>query len=356
MQQSANVLIFGGGPAGSATALRLCKHGYKPTIVERSAFQAKRVGETLLPAGEGYLRSLGVWDRFEREQFKLSPGIASAWGSENLTQSSFLFQPFSAGWHLDRVRFDRMLLDACRECGCNVMASTGPINISRVSQRWEVAFASLSCRADWLVDATGRAASVATRQDASRIAKDRLMALVGYADEPKERLFGSQLLVESARKGWWYSAGLPDGRLVVAFLTDADMLPRHVEDRLVLWNSSMRETHHTIKRIRSPDSCGPLRLVNANTSRLDQVEGQGWLAVGDAAIALDPLSGNGIIRAMQTGMAAAEAIMAGGDPSSLKIYIDLVSSIASDNAVDRRDSYNREKRWDHPFWQRRWEM
>ena len=348
-----NVSIVGGGPAGCAVALRLVQQGYTPTILERSAFKTSRVGEALLPAAEGLLRALDLWKRFEEEQFELSPGIVSAWGSERLTQSSFLFQPFSIGWNLDRVRFDRMLLDVCRDRGCCVVTSTGPTKISRTGKGWDVAFGSRTLQADWLVDATGRAASVATRLGAARIAKDHLMALVGYTDEPDESHCGTQLLVESVSNGWWYTAGLPDRRTVAAFLSDADMLPRHVDDRLEAWYEFMRETRHTIQRVRSPGSCGPLRLVNANTSRLNQVAGDDWLAVGDAAIALDPLSGNGIIRALQTGIAAADVIMAGGDRSSLKLYEQVVANIASNALVLSRTAYQKESRWDHPFWQRR---
>lgn len=352
-RENTRVLIVGGGPAGCAAALQLVRHGYTPTIIERSSFKTPRAGEALLPAAEGLLRALGVWERFEAEHFEASPGIVSAWGSAELTHSSFLFQPFSSGWNLDRVRFDHMLLKVCRDRGCRVVETNGPMRMSRTGKTWDVTVATRTFRTDWLVDATGRAASVATRLGPVRIVKNRLMALIGYAEPPDETGYGSQLLVESVHNGWWYSAGLPDGRFVVAFLTDADIISRHVEDRRVLWNCAMRESQHTIERVRFPDACGRLRLVNANTSRLDHVAGDGWIAIGDAAIALDPLSGNGIIRALQTGIAAADVIVAGGDPSSLELYCQVVANIASDDVVRSRENYRKETRWNHPFWQRR---
>lgn len=116
----------------------------------------------------------------------------------------------------------------------------------------------------------------------------------------------------------------------------------------------IHETTHTIERIQTGSTDELPRLVNANTSWLDQVVGNGWLATGDAAIALDPLSGNGIIRAMRTGIEAAEYVLTGGSKQAMDRYEDFIQSIARENLVHHQSAYGRETRWqDQEFWQRR---
>ncbi|QDT03109.1 Putative FAD-dependent oxidoreductase LodB [Rubripirellula lacrimiformis] len=344
---------MGGGPAGCAMALRLMQNGCTPTILERSSFSTSRVGEALLPEAEGLLKTLDVWDQFKREDFEPTSGIVSAWGSDKTAVSSFLFQPFSQGWNLDRAHFDRMLLCECAGRGCHVDRPAGPMRVSKSGTVWNVQIGSKSYQADILVDATGRSASIATRLGATRVPGNRLMALVGYMrtsdlDDPR-------LLIESAPSGWWYSAGLPNDQLVVAYLTDADLIPRHVNERTDWWRHLVRRLPHTSQRIEATSLLEPLRLVNANTSWLDESSGEGWIAIGDAAISLDPLSGNGIIRALKTGIAAAESVVSErSDFATSRFFGDLIHSLARESTEQSRLTHQRETRWeDQVFWQRR---
>jgi flavin-dependent dehydrogenase len=97
-------------------------------------------------------------------------------------------------------------------------------------------------------------------------------------------------------------------------------------------------------------------VVLANSSRLADVVGPGWLAVGDAALAHDPLSSQGIASALLLGLAAADAIRdhLDGRPGALIPYQNLVQRLSDEYQRGLAYYYRQERRWpDAPFWARR---
>jgi flavin-dependent dehydrogenase len=165
----------------------------------------------------------------------------------------------------------------------------------------------------------------------------------------------SRLLIESTPNGWWYSAGLPEKRMIVVYLSDSDLIPRSRPQREHHWRQQLSEAAHTSRRLgRSADET-TCRVVCANTSRLTHATGAGWIAVGDAAIALDPLSGNGIVRAFISAIAAADSIHVSPRPGTANDTYETYISATWENAiVASQETYQLEMRWvDHRFWQRR---
>ena len=95
----------------------------------------------------------------------------------------------------------------------------------------------------------------------------------------------------------------------------------------------------------------------ARSSRLDMVVGPGWLATGDAAYSIDPLSGRGIASALLTGRAAGEtarAMIAGDTHGDAMAYPQLIDELHRDGFTRQTEAYEDERRWPQaPFWRRR---
>ncbi|CAM5482815.1 hypothetical protein SAVIM40S_04474 [Streptomyces avidinii] len=99
-----------------------------------------------------------------------------------------------------------------------------------------------------------------------------------------------------------------------------------------------------------------MRRAPAHTVRLDVVHGDGWVAAGDAAAAFDPLSSQGILTALYTGMRAGQAVHdhLGGDRTALTHYATELDTITAAHLRNRRTFYGLEYRWPrHAFWRRR---
>ncbi len=244
----------------------------------------------------------------------MSPGIASAWGQPGLHDHDFIANPHGPGWHVDRGRFDAMLAQAAEASGAKVLRAARPIrwgqdnagvwNIEALVDGtfWEL-------HADALVDATGRSASLARRLGGHRIVHDRLIGLVGFIPAPADgHGRDRRTLIEAVACGWWYSALLPQGQHVAAFMTDADLIPRGRAARCLFWRQWLQQAPHTRARLGPMPSDTALRIVSAASARLQNVTGPGWLAVGDAALAFDPLSSQGVTWALESGLAAAHAL------------------------------------------------
>jgi len=109
-----DVAIVGGGPAGCATALSLRSHepSLSVIIIEASAYEPPRLGETLPPPARRLLDHLGVWEAFQRQGHREVYGTAAVWGSVGLHEHDFIYTPRDTGWHLDRAAFDAMLARA----------------------------------------------------------------------------------------------------------------------------------------------------------------------------------------------------------------------------------------------------
>jgi flavin-dependent dehydrogenase len=146
----------------------------------------------------------------------------------------------------------------------------------------------------------------------------------------------------------------------MVYLTDGDLL--HIprirtstgRDELLTMTRHMKD----IARHYDSDWLGPV-VVNASTSRLSAVTGDGWIAAGDASAAFDPLSSQGLISAMASGRAAADAILTyrQGDKEAMARYGVAVNAIYDRYLSQRVGYYRVERRWlAAPFWRRRAEI
>ncbi len=363
--QRFDVVILGGGPAGSATALELSRLGGRVALLERSHYETSRIGETLPPRAALLLQRLGIWDDFQRDGHVESPGIVSIWGSDTPYENDFLFNPYGPGWHVDRQRFDRRLIQAASAAGTVVVQGVRVHECAwRPSGDWQVdaliGESSLQLFTPFLIDATGRAAWLAQRLGARRVMADQLVGIVGFFDFcSSPPLQDQRTFVEASENGWWYSAILPSHRQVVAFMTDADLLPRDRTELERFWRIQLANTIQTQARVQSLPQESNLRIVAADSHRLDPSAGSNWLAVGDAALAVDPLCGQGICFAMQSALDAARCVVdiqTGPAASSATSQSRLIEQF-KDVLRIRSEYYSQERRWPHsPFWQRRQAM
>lgn len=111
-----DVLVVGAGPAGAAVAAQLAGH-CRVALVGRAVQAGRAIGETLPAAARVILSDLGVWDAFAAQGHRPAWSRRSLWGSSEVIFQDALFDPHGAGWHLDRKRFDAMLLEAARSRG-----------------------------------------------------------------------------------------------------------------------------------------------------------------------------------------------------------------------------------------------
>ncbi|MBV7333032.1 NAD(P)/FAD-dependent oxidoreductase [Chloroflexi bacterium TSY] len=356
-----DVIIIGGGVAGAATALMLKQHAPSLSVVliERSTYDQVRIGETLVPQAGSILHQLGVWQDFLTQGYLPSYGTCAAWGQAELHHNEFIFSMHGQGWHLDRRAFDRWFASQAENRGVALYTNTRVVEHQQKADMWTLTVqhdaSQQQLQTRFVVDATGRSAIFARQQQARRVHFDQLVGLFiffHFETPPTD----ATTMVEAWEDGWWYSALLPDSQMVVACMSDADLVRTTRLKSLDLWLNCLKETRYTKKRLTEAKLGTDPQIYAAHTHRLEQVIGDGWLAVGDAATTFDPLSSQGIFKAMRSGVFAAYAISdhLNGDPIALPKYEKVVTQEFLAYLQTWQAYYSQEQRWPQStFWHRR---
>ena len=120
MTESRDVIVIGGGPAGSTAATLAARAGLRVTLIEKKSFPRYQIGESLMPACYWTFERLGVLDKLRRSNFVAKQSV-QFYSREGVPSAPYYFPEFdphesSWTWQVERSAFDQMLLDhACRE-------------------------------------------------------------------------------------------------------------------------------------------------------------------------------------------------------------------------------------------------
>jgi flavin-dependent dehydrogenase len=344
---SADFLVLGGGPAGSAFAIRAARAGASVFLVERRGFDQVRPGEHLTGRIRGALDALQISPHGFGGIVVSSPGIVSLW-----TGGPPLTKPYAATGGLPalrvvRNRFDALLFNAAARAGV-VTFLPGTVLRARRQQGkgWRAELrvgdkiVAVSPRV--IVDATGRAGGFARSQGAERINHGDLFAIVGWLKKAKpDRPNAGMLIVEAAPLGWWSACATCDNMLVVSLYTSAAMMKSERASALEWWNHALVGAPYVCRILRRSGAVlSHRRVFAAFPSRSTRMHGPGWIAVGEAAAAFDPLCGQGVAYALESALRAFEAASLDTAWDVLSaLYQDVITARFEDHLAQRLEVY-----------------
>jgi len=356
-----DVVIIGAGPAGATTALTLRKTypHLSLLMIEASNVHATRPGEILSDDARPILQQLTLMDFFKDQQH--SPIASSDDDNNQPAPQAFADLAPRNGWHLDRGRFDSMLSGYAAACGTSFFRGSLHSVQFLADGRWQVTARSATAQqttvARFVVDATGRHARFASEIGIPQLTYDSMIGIVRViAFEEGTPVNDFKPMIEAFEHGWWYSALTWNKQLAIVAMTDADVEKRLQLTHIASWAEQMQQSPRTYARTQGMTMRGDLSIRAANTRCLHNTCGENWLAVGDAASSFDPLTSDGITRALQLGMQSAHAIGAhlSGKKTAIKTYQAEMQSEFESNLLRRTEIYRSESRWKNSaFWTRR---
>lgn len=360
-----DVLILGAGPAGCATALALRRGGVpRVLMLEKASRRPFAIGESASPGVPALLSRLGLDPKLEHLGHLPYYGNLSVWGDAEPAVDDFLRRGLPHGYHLDREAFDRWLREEALAAGAMLCTPVEHIQVERTERRFTVRYQYggnvVELRAALLVDATGRSAFLARQMGAGIHRSDRLVALALLAEPVETSRLRGLSIVEAFEDGWIYAAGLPGGQCMITVMSDDDIAREGRYREPSVFRALIQNTRHIGPALRLPEEIQVVTAAAASQYS-DRAVGAGWIAVGDALIAFDPLTSSGIAGALDDGLSAAATILAWylsenreEALAASRAYAERAEATLQRYFREHRAWYGREQRFaDRAFWARR---
>ena len=321
------VIVVGGGPAGTTAATIAAQQGRCVMLFERDRFPRFHVGESLIPETFWTLKRLGMVERLRGSRFVEKHSVQFV-NEKGLLSAPFYFvdhrdDESSQTWQVRRDEFDEMMLrnaesqgvkvhegmrvlevlfDGTRATGVRVADEDG--NISTIDSKV-------------VVDASGQAAMVTSRLGLREwdpvLKKAAVWSYWKGAARGTGRDEGATLVMQlDDKQGWLWYIPLNDDVVSVGVVAGYDYLFQDRESKIpeAVYSAELERCPGLNERLDNAVQVEPVRVAKEYSYRARDVAGDGWVLVGDAFGFLDPLYSSGILLALKSGELAGDAVVA----------------------------------------------
>jgi flavin-dependent dehydrogenase len=324
MRESTEILVIGGGPAGSTAAGLLAREGFQVTLLERDRFPRYHIGESILPSCRPIFEMLGVWDKIVAHGFRTKGGAYFQWGPEEW-EVRFTDQGSDNvnAWQVVRSEFDQILLDHARELGVEVIEGVGVRDIEfdgdrAVAANWQEANnPQVHGRITFghVIDASGRGGVMATRHLKNRRFHDVFRNVATWAYWKNAKPLGKgpdgAIAVCSLPSGWFWAIPLHDGTLSVGLVTERNLF-NESRGRLggiqAVYDEALAQCPTVLEMLDGAEQVTGMKTEQDYSYVAESFTGPGYLLSGDAACFLDPLLSTGVHLATYSAMLGAASL------------------------------------------------
>lgn len=305
-EEEFDVVVVGGGPAGSMTAGLLAKRGRRVLVLEREKFPRYHIGESLITGMLSVIEELGLTERLEAMNFPRKYGVSLVWGRDKALWNVRFAEagPYEYSFHVRRAEYDQLLLTRARELGAVVVEQATVkeplVDGDRVAGvAYTVAGDDVVrfARARIVVDASGQARTVSrhfTRpawdDDLRNIANWTYYRGCGALPEGQV----GNILVEQVPDGWVWAIPVDDGVLSVGYVTSTEKYTAAGLPGPQLFHAKVAQSQELRKLLDGAELADEFRTTRDWSYIAEDFHGPGWVSVGDAAAFIDPLFSTGV--------------------------------------------------------------
>ena len=315
-----DVLVIGGGPAGSTVSALLAEKGWAVTQLEKDTHPKFHIGESLLPMNLPILKRLGVLDQIHEIAIE-KHGVEFICPSRE-KEKVYYFKnalnrnhPYS--YEVQREKFDRILFDNAKQKGVNNIENTFVKNIdfnedgssvihvenkNKEMDKWQ---------AKYVIDASGRSTVLGNKFKTKKRNKlHSSAAIFGHFEgvERREGINEGNISIYWFKHGWFWFIPFKDGTMSVG----AVCWPYYLNSRKVDVEQFLLDTialcDGATKRMKNAKLISPVTATGNFSYRLSKMHGKGYLIIGDAFAFIDPVFSSGVLLSMNGAMNAADVV------------------------------------------------
>jgi flavin-dependent dehydrogenase len=314
-----DVLVIGGGPAGSTAATLLARRGWNVLLLEKERHPRFHIGESLLPMNMPILERLGVLDRVrEIGVLKLGADFPVEGGNYNVFRFGRALRPIADyAFHVKREEFDKLLFEHARQAGVDAREAVKVERIEfdaaqrpvRVHARGEAG--ELVVRPRFTIDASGRDALFGSKLGLKKRNKRHQSAAVfsHYTGVPRrDGDDAGNVTICRHEHGWLWLIPLSDGTTSVGAVCSPEALKQRRGETEAFLMRTLNSVEASRERMRDAQRVGPVHVTGNYAYDCSRMSGPGWALVGDAWTFVDPMFSSGVFLAMNGAEQAVEAI------------------------------------------------
>ena len=315
------VLVMGGGPAGSTAATLLSRLGRRVILLEKAHHPRFHIGESLLPMNLPLFERLGVLEKV-RAMGVFKPGADFEADNER-GYNTFEFKRAIGkspphAYQVWRQDFDKMLFDHARASGADAREGHEVVAVEQVDSRRSVVEVrveggqSYRITAQYVMDATGRDTFLSSKKRLRRKNNEHQSAAIfghfrGAEFRPGED--AGNISIYRFEHGWMWMIPLPDGVMSIGAVCRPAYLKQRKGKPLDFLLDTLRNNEGVRKRIEHAELIGGEVRVTGNYSYdSTRMGGPGWVMIGDAFAFLDPVFSSGVYLAMSGAEQAVEVV------------------------------------------------
>jgi flavin-dependent dehydrogenase len=332
-----DVVVIGGGPAGSTVSTLMAQQGLRVQLFEREKFPRFHIGESLIPETYWVLKRLNMLDKMKHSHFvkKFSVQFVSANGKLSAPFYFWDNKPHecSQTWQVARSEFDLLMLNNAREHGVQAHEGVRVLDVlfdgSRaVGVKIQTGDAAQrEVRAKVVVDASGQSGLLQNKFKLRVwdpiLNKGAIWTYWEGAYRDTGRDEGATLVIQTpSKQGWFWYIPLHDNIVSVGVVGPFDYLFKGRGSHEQTYNEEVERCPAVAQRIAGAQRATGWFATKDYSYRSREVAGDGWVLIGDAFGFLDPLYSSGVLLALRSGEMAADAVVEGirrGDVSAAQL-------------------------------------
>ena len=320
-----DVIVMGGGPAGSSVASILAREGRKVALFEKEQFPRHHIGESLMTDTFWTFQRMGLLEKLKQSPFvrKYSVQFANPAGKES--RPFYFFEAnhheSAVTWQVTRAVFDQMLIEHAAEQGATVHQKT-QVKQALFEEGSAAGVEALMpdgslqrFNAKVIVDATGQTAMLSNkfrwRMRDPKLKKAVLYSYFKGASREPDLNGGATLVLRTqpGSNGWFWYIPLENDITSVGIVADPEYLVKgRGQDLAKIFHEEVEKCEPCRRRVEGAERVDKIYSILDYSYRSKQNAGNGFILIGDAYGFLDPIYSSGVLLALKMAELAADAI------------------------------------------------